>query len=61
MLFSKIIRTFVPALMIGVAFSIPSYSENSTAAKWFIYPIATIALILFLDELKKIWTGSHDK
>ena len=61
MLFFKILRTFIPSLMIGLAFSIPSYAENSTAAKWFIYPLANIALILFLGDLKKIWTGYYDK
>ena len=56
MLLFRIMRTLVPALMIGIAFAIPSFSKNSTAAKWFMYPIATVALLLLLFELKKIWT-----
>ena len=56
MLLLRLVKTLVPALMIGIAFSIPSFSKNSTAAKWFMYPIATVALLLLLFELKKIWT-----
>ena len=56
MLFFRLLKTLVPALMIGIAFAIPSFSKNSTAAKWFMYPIATVALLLLLFELKKIWT-----
>ena len=61
MLLLRLLKTFVPALMIGLAFAIPSFSKNSSAAKWFVYPLATIALMAFLFNLKKIWTDSYDK
>ena len=61
MLLFRFLRTFVPALMIGIAFAIPSFSKNFSAAKWFVYPLATVALIAFLFDLKKIWTGYYDK
>ena len=61
MLLLRLLKTFVPALMIGLAFAIPSFSKNSCAAKWFVYPLANIALMAFLFNLKKIWTDSYDK
>lgn len=61
MLLIKLLKTFVPALMIGLALAIPLFSKNSSAAKWFVYPLATVALMAFLFNLKKIWTGSYDK
>lgn len=56
MLHLRLLKTFIPALMIGLAFAIPSFSKNTAAAMWFVYPCATIALLGFLFELKKIWT-----
>lgn len=60
MLLNRILQTFMLSLTLALIFLLPWVSKNKMEVMFYVYPPAFLALILYIDDLKKIWSGHYD-